>query len=198
MRSPLTPADTAFLAATLSMDEKRDRAAILAAWKSAHAGTVEGKPDKSLWYSIQTLWKHDDAKMYQADLRETARQATGKAVADETKDVVTLAMREQKAKKEAKVYAAELASKRLKRILDAEDDVADRLISVSALAKIAEAVNKYDVDDDEGLDPEVARTLAESVGDAVPQEPVEALTLPAPVRGKGPQQVVWPGNGGAA
>ena len=128
MKSPLTPADKAFLAATLSMDEKRDRKEVLAAYKTAYGEAVADKPDKALWYRIRQLGRHDDAKAYQLDLRVTAGMAQGQGVAEQNKAVF---------KKQAALEDLERAMiEGLRDILDNVDE------SGASRAKAAEAAVK--------------------------------------------------------
>jgi len=86
-RKLLTPADQAFLAATLSLDEKRDKAAILAAWESANEAAAASMSPKQIWYRIAALRRRDEAKDYVAGLRATAQAALGVGVAEQTKAV---------------------------------------------------------------------------------------------------------------
>ena len=78
----LTPADKTFLAATISLDAKRDHKAIVQEYRAAYGDAVKEAKDKALWYRIRQLWRLDEAKDYQAGVRATAQAATGQAVAE--------------------------------------------------------------------------------------------------------------------
>lgn len=126
----LTDADKTFLAATASLDPKRDRKAILSAWREAYGDAATDVPDKGAWYRIRQLQRNDEVKDYLDQQSAIADAARGQGVAERNKAIF---------KKQAALEDLERAMiQSLTAVLDGSDPAEKG----AAIAKAAEAAVK--------------------------------------------------------